>query len=69
MQKGYSMTEGDRLNNFAVEPTVYVEAVETAGWTKYAETLNGRLAMFGFVALIATEVITGSSLVEWFTSL
>ncbi|NJN76155.1 MAG: high light inducible protein [Synechococcaceae cyanobacterium RL_1_2] len=69
MQKGYSLTEGDRLNNFAVEPTVYVDAVETAGWTKYAELLNGRLAMIGFVALIGTELLTGSSLVEWFTSL
>jgi hypothetical protein len=34
------------------------EAYRT-GFTPYAETLNGRLAMIGFVSLIALEVFTG----------
>ncbi len=31
------------------------------GFTKFAETWNGRLAMLGFVIAIATEVLTGDS--------
>ncbi|WP_088240773.1 chlorophyll a/b-binding protein [Calothrix rhizosoleniae] len=31
------------------------------GFTKFAETWNGRLAMLGFVIAIATEVLTGES--------
>ncbi|MBW4607646.1 MAG: high light inducible protein [Hassallia sp. WJT32-NPBG1] len=48
------------MNNFAVEPKVYVdEQGDRTGFTPYAELLNGRLAMIGFVSLIALEVATG----------
>lgn len=56
--------EGGRLNNYAIEPEMYVDSTPRAGFTDYAETLNGRLAMLGFVALVATELLSGSSLVE-----
>ena len=32
------------------------------GFTEYAERLNGRLAMLGFVLAIATEVLTGEGI-------
>jgi len=67
--RGYTIEEGDRLNNFAVEPKVYVDNSQTAGFTEYAEKLNGRLAMIGFVSLIAFEVLTQNSLIGWLTSL
>ncbi|MEM1239918.1 MAG: hypothetical protein AAGI45_08770 [Cyanobacteria bacterium P01_H01_bin.26] len=34
------------------------------GFNKYAEQLNGRAAMVGFVILIAIEYFTGQSLVS-----
>ena len=39
------------------------------GFRDYAERLNGRLAMIGFVSLLATEVITGHTLIGWLTHL
>lgn len=35
------------------------------GWTAYAEQLNGRFAMLGFVVLLALEVFTGQDLITW----
>lgn len=67
--RGYTLEEGDRLNNFAVEPKVYVDNSQSAGFTEYAEKLNGRLAMIGFVSLIAFEAITQNSLIGWLASL
>lgn len=62
MNSSYISNEYGQLDNFALEPEVYVDAENTAGWTAYAEKLNGRLAMIGFVALIATELIGGDTL-------
>ncbi|BAZ54236.1 CAB/ELIP/HLIP superfamily protein (plasmid) [Nostoc sp. NIES-4103] len=48
------------MNNFAIEPKVYVdEQGDRTGFTPYAELLNGRLAMIGFICLIVLEVLTG----------
>nr|MDZ8016485.1 chlorophyll a/b-binding protein [Nostoc sp. ZfuVER08] len=67
--KGFTMNEHGQLDNFAVEPKVYVDQTPRVGFTEYAEKLNGRLAMIGFVSLIAMEIITGHGLVGWLTSL
>jgi len=49
-----------KLNNFALEPKIYVdEQGDRTGFTPYAELLNGRLAMIGFVSLMVLEVFTG----------
>jgi hypothetical protein len=67
--RGYRIEEGNRLNNFAVEPKMYVDETVQAGFTEYAEKLNGRLAMIGFVSLLALEILTGHGIVGWLTSL
>ncbi|MEH2319828.1 high light inducible protein [Nostoc sp.] len=59
-----------KLNNFAIEPRVYIdEQGDRTGFTPFAELLNGRLAMIGFVSLIALEVLTGHGILGILTSL
>lgn len=69
ISKGFTTNELGQLNNFAIEPKVYVDQTPRAGFTEYAEKLNGRLAMIGFVSLIAVELITGQGLIGWLTNL
>jgi hypothetical protein len=63
MTNSYRIDEHGVLNNFAIEPKMYVDDTDKAGFTPYAELLNGRLAMIGFVALLITEVATGHGLI------
>lgn len=35
------------------------------GWTPYAEQINGRFAMIGFVGLLLIEIFTGQGLLTW----
>jgi len=69
ISRGYTTEEGNRLNNFALEPKMYVDETVNTGFTEYAEKLNGRLAMIGFVSLLALEIFTGQGLIGLLTSL
>jgi hypothetical protein len=35
------------------------------GWNVYAEQINGRFAMVGFVLLLMLELVTGQDLFTW----
>lgn len=49
-----------------LEPTVTPKIQRPkAGFTAYAERLNGRAAMVGFVAVVAIEYFTGQSFLTW----
>ncbi len=68
--RSYAITdETGKLNNFAIEPQMYVDDVQRTGFTEYAEQLNGRLAMIGFISLLALEATTGHGIVSLLTSL
>jgi hypothetical protein len=67
--RSYVTEEKGRLNNYAIEPKMYVDQTQQFGFNRYAEKLNGRLAMIGFVSLLAFEAITGQGLIGWLTSL
>lgn len=67
--RNYFVDQQGRLDNFAIEPKIYVDKTSRAGFTEYAEKLNGRLAMIGFVSLLGLEVLTGQGIVGWLTSL
>jgi hypothetical protein len=65
----YTVNERGVLNNFAVEPRMYVEESDKAGFTPYAELLNGRLAMIGFASLLIMEITTGHGFIWWLVNL
>ncbi|NJM17827.1 MAG: high light inducible protein [Richelia sp. RM2_1_2] len=69
MSRGFTSNELGQLNNFAVEPKVYVDETSRVGFTEYAEKLNGRLAMIGFISMIAVELLSGQSFIGWLTNL
>ncbi len=76
---GTIVDETGKLNTFAIEPKIYVDEQGDVwrqaasrlrtGFTPYAEMLNGRLAMIGFVSLIALEVFTGHGIFGLLSSL
>ena len=52
--------DGGRLNAFAAEPRMQVVDADNGwGFHQRAEKLNGRMAMLGFIALLATELAMG----------
>lgn len=62
--RGVVTEEQGRQNIYAVEPQMYVDSVARTGFTEYAEKLNGRLAMIGFVSMLLLEVFTHQGLVS-----
>ncbi|QEQ00729.1 chlorophyll a/b-binding protein [Thermosynechococcus sp. B0] len=69
MRGGSIIDDQGKMNNFAIEPKMYVMSEPQAGFTPYAELFNGRLAMIGFISLLALEVITGHGLIGFLNSL
>ena len=39
--------------------------VPTFGWSGYAERINGRFAMIGFLAILLVEAISRTSFLQW----
>jgi hypothetical protein len=64
MNSSYRTEDNGTLNNFAIEPKMYVDASVATGFNANAELMNGRLAMIGFVALILTEVLSKHTFVS-----
>ncbi|CAN1212330.1 chlorophyll a/b-binding protein [Tumidithrix helvetica PCC 7403] len=69
MQSGFTINDQGLLNNYAIEPQMYVDDADRTGFTPFAEKLNGRLAMIGFVSLLAIEVLTRHGLIWWLNNL
>jgi|YNPMSStandDraft_2_1061718.scaffolds.fasta_scaffold12260_4 hypothetical protein len=70
VRNSYTVDDRGLLNNFPLEPQMYIdEQGQRFGWTEYAEIVNGRLAMIGFVALILLELTTGKGLIALFRML
>jgi hypothetical protein len=50
-------TEISKTANTSTEPSF--------GWNDYAERVNGRFAMVGFVLLLVLELVTGQDFFTW----
>ncbi len=46
------------------QPTMENQETTKFGFTQFAETWNGRLAMLGFLVGIATELLTGQGILS-----
>jgi len=46
-------------------PNTTPEPTPAFGWTAYAERINGRFAMVGFVALLLLELFTHQDFFTW----
>jgi hypothetical protein len=68
-RNGAIVDDQGKLNNFAIEPKMYVQENPRTGFTPYAEVLNGRLAMIGFLALLALEAFSGQGLIGFLQAL
>ncbi|MGL5807463.1 MAG: chlorophyll a/b-binding protein [Xenococcaceae cyanobacterium] len=67
--RGSIVDDQGKMNNFAVEPKMYVQENPRMGFTEYAELLNGRLAMIGFTSLLIVEILTKHNFIETLSKL
>jgi hypothetical protein len=69
MRSGTFVDEQGKQNIFAIEPEMYVDEAVQSGFTPYAELLNGRMAMIGFVSALILEIVTGHGVIGFLASL
>jgi hypothetical protein len=67
-----SAAMSDPMSSAAAPPDADVPAtsattgdVPAFGWSAYAERVNGRFAMVGFVAVLLIEAISGETFLHW----
>ncbi|MBE9172523.1 high light inducible protein [Cyanobium sp. LEGE 06143] len=46
-------------------PSATTSDVPAFGWSAYAERVNGRFAMLGFVAVLIIEALSGDTFLHW----
>ena len=49
----------------ALTPSATTTDVPAFGWSGYAERVNGRFAMVGFVAILIVEAISHDTFLHW----
>ena len=66
------MSENSTLKSSSTSESTSTKKAETAqestpsfGWTNYAEKINGRFAMVGFVILLLLELFTNQDFFSW----
>ena len=48
-----------------LSPSATTSDIPEFGWSDYAERINGRFAMIGFIAVLLIELIAKTSFLEW----
>ena len=62
---GESSKSKEVLENQTSENSATTLDVPDFGWSSYAERVNGRFAMIGFIAVLLIEVISRDSFLHW----
>ncbi len=62
-----SMNSGNENNNDSSNDsaTATTSDIPSFGWSAYAERVNGRFAMVGFIAILLIETFSRSNFLEW----
>ena len=47
------------------ETSATTKDVPAFGWSAYAERINGRFAMVGFLAVVLTEALSADTFLHW----
>ena len=53
------------LENKDLKPSATTNDIPEFGWSDYAERINGRFAMIGFIAVLLIELLNKTSFLEW----
>ena len=48
-----------------LSPSATTTDIPEFGWSDYAERINGRFAMIGFIAVLLIEAVSKVSFLEW----
>ena len=59
------MTSSSETVNDMSTPSATTTDVPAFGWSGYAERVNGRFAMLGFVAVLLIEAFSGETFLHW----
>tara|TARA_B100000700_G_C14878776_1_gene777015 strand:+ start:297 stop:533 length:237 start_codon:yes stop_codon:yes gene_type:complete len=46
-------------------PSATTPEIPSFGWSAYAERINGRFAMLGFIAVLLIELLSNESFLNW----
>ena len=58
-------SEDPSSESTAPETSATTKDVPAFGWSAYAERINGRFAMIGFLAVLLTEALSGDTFLHW----
>lgn len=60
-----SSTAADAAPDPSTTTSATTNEVPAFGWSGYAERVNGRFAMVGFVAVLLVEALSGQTFLHW----
>jgi hypothetical protein len=59
------MTSSSEKANHTSNSSATTTDVPAFGWSSYAERVNGRFAMIGFMAVVLVELLSGDTFLSW----
>ena len=59
------LEESPNIQNFESTPSATTTDIPSFGWSSYAERINGRFAMIGFIAILLIELLSQESFLHW----